>query len=227
MKNTAVFLQVRLSSTRLPRKALLPLGGKPLVSHAMESLRQLEAGSFVLLTDDESAPELAGPARDAGFDLFCGPRDDVLRRFALAAAEYRPDTIIRATGDNPLVDAGSVRLLLDLHREAEADYSGFDGPPLGTGVEILSAKALFAADSEATGPYEREHVSPFIYRSPERFRINRITAPPELCLADSPVTVDTPLDFEYVAELYRALYRGRPLELPVIIPWLMEHRRPS
>lgn len=222
---TGIFLQVRLSSTRLPGKALLPLEGKTIIAHAMESLREIPAAAHVLVTDHESQNELSAHAAESGFQIFAGPRDDVLKRYVLAADSFGVDTIIRATGDNPLVDSSSAALLLESHEAAAADYSGFDGPPLGSGVEILSVKALKIADQITADPYNREHVSPYIYRNPEKFRMNRIPAPQELCLPDSPVTIDTGEDYEYILKLYKDLYRGNPLKLNDIIPWLRQNRR--
>ena len=192
----------------------------------MESLRQINADCYVLVTDEESRGELEADAAEAGFIVFDGPRDDVLKRYLLAAKEYEVDTVIRATGDNPLVDRQAASMLLDIHLEAAADYSSFDGPPIGTGVEILNTAALLKADAETTDSYDREHVSPYLYRHPEFFRINRISAPSEYCLPGSSVTIDTAEDYEYIRRLYRELYRGSPPEISEIIPWLERNRRP-
>ncbi|MBI9108328.1 MAG: acylneuraminate cytidylyltransferase [Spirochaetales bacterium] len=223
---TGIFLQVRLSSTRLPRKALLPIEGKAIITHAMESLRLMSADSYVLVTDKESSREVEPYASDAGFLVFQGPRDDVLRRFVLAAEFFGVDTIIRATGDNPLVDSTLAAMLIEAHRSISADYSGFDGPPIGSGVEILKTSALIQADAITSDGYDREHVSPYLYLHPEKFRINRTPAPAEFCLPDSLVTIDTANDYEYIRRLYADLYRGSPLGVMEIIPWLVQNRRP-
>ena len=217
---TGVFLQVRLGSTRLPGKALLKIEGKAIITHAMESLRAVDAGCHVVLTDHSSSRKLQPLAEAAGFSLFAGSAEDVLNRFVSAAAEYGVDTIIRATGDNPLVDAEAAGLTLQSHHDAGADYSGYDDMPLGTGVEVLKVSALKTAESESDDPYDHEHVSPYLYKNPERFRINRIKAPERLCLPGAMVTVDTPDDFEYIKRLYSTLYRGRPLTITDINPWL-------
>lgn len=191
----------------------------------MESLRLTTADEYVLLTDKDSLTALSPYADDSGFQVFAGPREDVLRRFVLAAEEFRVETIIRATGDNPLVDSHLISLLLESHRRINADYSGYDGPPIGSGVEILSSSALKIADGVTIDLYDREHVSPYLYRNPESFVMNRITAPVEFCLADSPVTIDTQEDYMYISRLFNDLYKGRPLSLLEIIPWLERNRQ--
>lgn len=223
---TGVFLQVRLGSTRLPGKALYEIEGKPLITHAMESLKCVEADIHLLLTDYESLSRLSGPAASAGFGIFAGSADDVLDRYVSAANEYDTGTVIRATGDNPLVDAGAAALILDEHLKTGADYSAFDFMPLGTGVEVLKVESLQKAVIESDEPYDHEHVSPYLYKNPEIFMINRIPAPEELRFAEGSVTVDTADDFEYIRMLYSALYQNRPLRITDIIPWLKQNRRP-
>jgi spore coat polysaccharide biosynthesis protein SpsF len=102
---TAVFLQVRLDSSRLPRKALLELAGVTVLEHAMQALDLVRADIRVLLTTKDSAAELKPIAESAGWNMFIGSKDDVLDRFVMAAREFNADRIIRATGDNPLVSA--------------------------------------------------------------------------------------------------------------------------
>ena len=222
---TGVFLQARLGSTRLPGKALMKLEGKTLITHAMESLNRVEVDVKVLLTDHESYKKLAPYAEESSFDIFAGSAEDVLDRFLSAAVEYDVDTIIRATGDNPLVDAEAASLILENHIKNTADYSAYDLMPLGTGVEILQRKALERAAAESEDPYDHEHVSPYLYRNPDRFSINRIDAPAELAFPNARVTVDTDEDFRYLQRLFRALYGNEPLGIKKIIPWLSENRR--
>lgn len=220
---TGVFLQVRLASARLPRKALLRLAGRTVVEHAMDSLAQLEADVHAILTDRESESVLREPARSCGFETFIGPREDVLSRYALAVCHFGVDTVVRATGDNPLVSAPLAEMIAAEHRRVGADYSGYDGPPLGTGVEILDADALLTAEKEARRQYDREHVSPFLYTHPDRFRIHRIDAPSPYCLSGARVTLDTQRDYELLQEIYSNLYHGSPISVLDLVAWLNDH----
>lgn len=216
---TSVFLQVRLDSSRLPRKALALLGGRTVVQRCFDALDAVDADLRVLVTEPASAPELAPLARASGWEVFVGPKDDVLGRFVAAARATRSDTIVRATGDNPLVSARLANLALGRHRAADNDYTAFDGAPLGTGVEVLRAAALFEAADSQPDDYEREHVSPFLYRRPDRFRIDRSPAP-EGCLAPGRVTLDTAEDLAHLVSLWEVAYRGSPPEVEDLIPWL-------
>ncbi len=220
---TAVFLQVRLDSFRLPGKALLSLSGQTVIEHAMESLSEVKADTYQLLTDESSAAELSKYTEKFGFGVFAGPRDDVLRRYALAVREFDVDRIVRATGDNPLVSSELVNSILRLHDEAEADFSGFLGPPLGTCVEILNRESLLDADNKAADPYEREHVSPYLYRREDKYKIFRPQAPDPYVFPESRVTLDTKEDYIFLTRIFSELYNNKPVKTDDLVVWLKEN----
>jgi spore coat polysaccharide biosynthesis protein SpsF len=217
-----VFLQARLGSTRLARKALLPLGGATVLQLAMRALARVEAQVHALLTEPASAREFAEPARQEGFELFVGSEEDVLDRFCRAAERFGTRRIVRATADNPLVSPMQVRSLLALHTQAGWHLSHYLGPPLGTGVEVVEAWALAEADARARDPYEREHVTPYLYRHRERFRVAEPSCPEAWRLPEARVTVDTREDYERVGRIFQSLDRGQPIETEELVRFLRE-----
>lgn len=219
---TGIFLQVRLNSTRLPRKALLPLAGMTVIEHAMAALIEMDADVHALLTDERSAAALVPYAEKWGFKVFPGPAEDVLHRYVLAAKHFGVTTIVRATGDNPLVSRYLAEEILDRHLRESADYSGYLGMPLGTGVEILKAEALVTAAQESVSRYEREHVSPFIYVWPDRFTVCRPQAGDEFQYPDYRVTLDTDEDYRRIQHIYDQLYTFQPIETDRLVEWLLE-----
>jgi spore coat polysaccharide biosynthesis protein SpsF len=219
-----VFLQARLGSTRLPCKALLPLGGTTVLQLAMRALARVQAGVRALLTEPASEGAFAGLAREEGFELFVGSEEDVLDRFCRAAARFGVRRVVRATGDNPLVSPAQVRSLLELHEARGWQLSHYLGPPLGTGVEVVEALALAEAGEEARDPYEREHVTPYLYRHPERFRVGEPPCPSAWHMPEARLTLDTAADYELMQALFGDLYRGEPLETEELMRWLRERR---
>lgn len=217
MNKVGVLLQVRLDSTRLPKKALLQLGGKAVVTLAMEALKKVPADVYALVTDFESSRILTEYADDAGFEVYTGPKDDVLRRYSLAIQHYGLDTVIRATGDNPLVSGECAARILDLFLRRRVDYSGFYGLPIGTGVECVRAGALLKADREADTEYDREHVCPYLYNKPQRFIVYRPSAPAECYAPEMRVTLDTEHDYRRLRSIFQALYTGEPITTTKLI----------
>ena len=221
---TAVFLQVRLDSSRLPRKALLELAGVTVLEHAMQALDLVRADRRVLLTTKDSAAEIKPIAESAGWNVFIGSKDDVLDRFVMAAREFNADRIIRATGDNPLVSAEMANAAQDLADRTGAAYAGFSELPVGSGVEVIRTAALEEAWSEARDPYEREHVAPFLYRRPERYHIVVNPAPEGFRSPGTRITLDTPDDYEFLTQLFDRFYQGQPISLKRVVPYLQDRR---
>jgi spore coat polysaccharide biosynthesis protein SpsF len=204
--NLAVILQARMDSSRLPGKSLLPLGEKPLIFRVMEALNRVPAELRVLACPEDSAADFSPLAASAGFTLFTGPKDDVLRRYCLALRQFGIQRLIRATGDNPFVFADAAAAINASALALGADYAGYGGLPPGAGVESVSASALFRAESQAAAPYEKEHVCPYLYTHPELFLLHRPLAPPQW-QGDFRLTVDTAEDYERAQLLYAELDR--------------------
>jgi len=216
---TSVFLQVRLDSSRLPRKALADLGGKTVLERCLAALEGV-ADQRVVVTEPASAGELANLVKAAGWDLYVGSKENVLERFVGAARATGTQTIVRATGDNPLVSARLARLTLERHQARGADFSALDGGPLGSGVEVAQVAAYEAALASSPDAFETEHVSPFLYRRPGRFVVHRTPVPETCRFPEGRITLDTPEDLVYLRALWAAVYRGPAPEVEDLIPWL-------
>ncbi|MDR3146178.1 MAG: spore coat protein [Treponema sp.] len=208
----AVILQARLASCRLPGKSLLPLGGRPLIFRVMEALKGIKAGLHILACPEDCASAFGPLAEEAGFELVPGPAEDVLRRYAIAIRRFRPDRVIRATGDNPFVFIDAAEAISGEGEGLGADYAGYQGLPYGAGVEAVSAEALLRAEREARIDSEREHVCPYLYTHPDLFLLHRPLAPVEWQGPSLRVTVDTAADYRRAEELFRALAEGVPAE---------------
>ena len=217
---TGALLQVRLDSERLPRKALLPLRGLPVVQHVMRVLMSVTADVRALVTDTDSREHLEAIAGAEDFELFAGPKDDVLARYRLAAEHFAVDTVIRACGDEPLLSARLTDDIVRIHLTRRADLTHFVGIPLGTGVEVISRRALCYADAHASSAFEREHMTTFMYRNPRLFAIVEEPCPPELALPDIRVSLDTPSDYELLTRFYEERYRSQPFEIEEVVAWM-------
>lgn len=201
-------VQARMSSSRLPGKALLEAAGKPLLAHVVDRLKRAKSiGKIVLATGDGPAND---PIRDLaeklGVDCFSGSEDDVLDRFFQAARPYAPKAVVRVTGDCPLLDPEVVdRLVATL---GDSDIAG-TGPsfPEGIDAEAISFAPLEAAWNEAKLPSEREHVTAFIWKRPERFVQKRLEHSRDL--SKIRVTCDEPQDFE-VLKTALAYFKDNP-----------------
>ena len=221
---TGILVQVRLGSTRLPSKAILPLPGGLVIQHVMRALAGIPAEVRALLTDEQSRDTLLPIARAEGFEVVTGSPEDVLDRYCTACEDRDIDRIVRATGDNPFTSAWLANSIIALHEHARADLSHYLGNPWGTGVEIIESKALLAARTHATLPDEKEHITTWLYRNPDGFTIIEPSAPEEASFPQARVTVDTEEDYRTVIRIFEELYTGVPIEVDRLMPWLKAHR---
>ena len=205
---TALVLQARLDSLRLEKKCLLPLGGRPMILRVMEALQGLQVDAKILACPDDSVEAFAPLAKEAGFEIVTGPKDDVLVRYCNAIRHCSATRIIRATGDNPFVFSNAAQAVNDEAVSLGADYAGFFCLPYGAGIESVCAKALLRAEQEAQIPWERENVCPYLYGHPEIFKLHRPLAPLKWQGHDMRITVDTEEDYVRAQKLYSSLEKS-------------------
>ena len=219
---TGVFLQVRLDSRRLPEKALAELGGLTLLERCCQALDPILCDVKAVLTEPGSADRLRPLVESCGWEFFVGPKEDVLARFTLAAREFGVSRVVRATGDNPFVNARLATLMLN-DPEAAVAYAAWQGAPLGTGVEILQTAALVEAQLSNPTSEEKEHVAPYLYHHPERFVLYRPEVP-NPWRSSGRVTVDTAEDLAWVRTLWQALGPA-VYDIETLVDWLETRSR--
>lgn len=199
-----VVLQSRLSSSRLPGKALLTLAGRPLVVLAAQRAANTGLDVLVATSVEREDDALAMALETAGVPVFRGDLHDTLHRFVAATADLDDDDlVVRLTGDNVGPDGAYVEELVDRMRRAGQDYLRVTTETVyGLGAEVCTARLLRAADRSTDSPYDREHVTPWIRRHTDDF-----TWVPPVSGAAGRVrcTIDTLLDFTIAARALQAL----------------------
>ncbi|MBN1523952.1 MAG: NTP transferase domain-containing protein [Spirochaetales bacterium] len=221
---TGVLLQARIGSTRLPGKALLPLAGCTVLEHVLAAAKQIKTDIHVLVTDHRSMELFRPYTLAAGFELFEGPADDVLARYCIAAEFYQVDRVVRATGDNPLVSAKLANKNLVMHASHRADLSRFKGAPLGTGVEVVETWALQESAMRSADPYEHEHITTYMLRRQDEYRVVELDVAEQYLFPEGSVTLDTEADYRHLSAIFSDLYRGNPISIEELIVWLRKNR---
>jgi spore coat polysaccharide biosynthesis protein SpsF len=198
--------QARMGSTRLPAKIMRPLLGAPMLVHHLRRLglaKRLD-GLVVATTDDPGSAPIVDLCGRLGIACFRGSETDVLARFHGAAEMMRADLVVRVTSDCPLLDPVLIDAAIERVQDGDADYASVDigSYPRGCDAEAFRRRALDDAFAEAADPGEREHVTPFIYRRPERYRLASIGGGEG---AEYRFCVDEEADFRLVEKLAPAL----------------------
>ncbi|MCC5982034.1 MAG: glycosyltransferase family protein [Oceanicaulis sp.] len=225
----AAIIQARMTSSRLPGKTLMSLANRPMLQLVIERLQRSATLSDIIVAT--SAEEADDPIVDLCASLAIpvarGSRDDVLARFAGALALTEADMIVRVTADCPLIDSALIDKALAVFGDERPDHlsCGSDGGyPRGINAEIIARTALELAAREAAEPFEREHVTPFLYTRPDRFRLIKMEAPQELRRPDYRITVDEPADMAMVEALIDGV-GGDPLAISLydVVAFLDAH----
>jgi len=165
----------------------------------------------VATSTDSSDDPLEVLANRMGWLIYRGSLDDVLDRFAKAAAQYPAEHVVRLTGDCPLTDPDIIDAVIAHHLVCAADITTNSAQPSfpdGLDVEVMRFKALMTAADQASLGFEREHVTQFLYRRPERFQVAHYQGP--INLSGLRWTVDEPADLTFVRAVYEALYTANP-----------------
>lgn len=201
---TGAIIQARLGSERFPGKVLRPLpvdGGDPVIVHISRRARQAPSVEVVALATSDLDRDDPVAAAFPG-EVFRGDEEDVLGRLHHAAQSLGLTTVVRLTGDNPCIDPQKLEETIAHHHKEGADYTLSTGLPLGTNVEVVSMAALETAHQESTDAYDREHVTPFIRRDADRFRLTEIAFDLPDSLAALRLTMDYPSDYAMLNVLF-------------------------
>ncbi len=207
MKILAI-IQARMGSTRLPGKVLRPIEGRPMLERVCERVRRSGAidGLVVATTTEPGDRSILDECERLRIPVFRGSEHDVLERYHEAAGHHAADVVVRITADCPLIDPEVIDLVVSEFADRSPDYASNTLRrtwPRGLDTEVVTVAALHRARREATEPYERVHVTPYVYRHPELFRLHAVTG--EEDHSGARWTVDVAEDLEFVRAVYRRL----------------------
>jgi spore coat polysaccharide biosynthesis protein SpsF len=214
-RRVVAIIQARMGSTRLPGKVLADIVGQPMLPRVVERARRAKTVDEVAVatTTDPADEAVASMCAQRGYACFRGHPTDVLDRYYRAARQFRADVIVRLTADCPLIDPGvmdlTVRTFLDADPPVDLVANRLPQGrtfPIGLDTEVCSFEALERAWKEADQPHQREHVMPYLYEVPGRFRVVLVNNDTDYGMLRW--TVDTADDLELVRAIY-ARFKGR------------------
>jgi spore coat polysaccharide biosynthesis protein SpsF len=229
MQHAGIISQVRMGSTRLPGKVLLPAAGRPLLDYHAERLAQSGLPLFLATTTEPADDALASYAEAHHLPYHRGSETDVLARYYETAQKFGLDVIVRVTSDCPLVDgpligAAVARYMAEGNPLAFRSNSLVRSFPRGLDFEIFSMDLLAEAYAQATLPYEREHVTPYIKTSPATAGrvVNRDEVWPGGDFSRFRITLDTAEDYAVLRALIEQ-HRAHELDVPALLALLEAH----
>ena len=212
---TIATIEARMTSTRLPGKVLLPSQGKPMLAHMVDRLARVPSldGIVIATTINAADDPIAALAHNLNVGVWRGSEDDVMARVLGAATHFGADVIVETTGDCPLIDPEIVETCITQYVAQGVDYLSNVMErtfPIGMDTQVFATKILADAAARTQDAADHEHVSLFIYRHPELYRLANVAASPELADPDLRLTLDTPQDFELIDLIFAHFLPHRP-----------------
>jgi len=220
----AIFLQARIASTRYPGKLLLELKGKTILEHIIERFISIKnyIDEIDVLVPYNEVDNIFLYLKKYDVNIFGGDPENVLKRFYDANKLFKPDIIVRATADNPLVDTYHLLKSVENHIKRKSDYTIYLNLPLGAGVEVINPKAIELAYNNAKYKYQFEHVTPYIRENPDTFIITKLEPEEFYKHPELRLTIDEPPDYKLMKIIYNRLYKGSPINLKEVITLLQK-----
>lgn len=175
-----ILITARMSSQRLPGKAMATLNGDPLLAHVVSAVAQAStANDFAVVTSrTESDLPIVDWCESHGVKYFRGPLFDVAERMISAANWFGFESFVRISGDSPLIDPQIVAAATELFKESPCDLVTNVHPrtfPPGQSVEVIRSVTLRGLlDSGQISGSDLEHVTPVLYRHAEQLRVRHL-----------------------------------------------------
>jgi len=204
-----------MGSTRLPGKILKKVMNKPLLEYQIERLKQVKNADNLIIATTKN--QIDQPVKMLCEKLQCsyylGSEKNVLSRYYEAALKFKADCIVRINADCPLIDPEIVEEIIGYYHlnSNKFDYVSNileKSYPIGLHTEVFSMNALIRANQNASSKIEQEHVTPYIYRNPDIFRLYSYSIKDDL--SKYRWTVDYPEDLRLVRVILEKLYPVNP-----------------
>lgn len=203
-------IEARMTSSRLPGKVLMPALGEPMLMHLVRRLRAVPSIDAIVIATTVNATDdpIAAFAQANGVEVYRGSEHDVLARVIGAAESANAEVVVEITGDCPVIDPDLVEQTIRMFFNHRADYvanSLVRSYPDGMDTQVMWLEALKSAAARTTDKLDREHVSRYIWRNPEIYRLVNLVAPPSLHWPELGLTLDEQSDYELLKKLIETL----------------------
>lgn len=203
---TVIIIQARMNSSRLPGKILMDIAGETMLARVVRRATRATGidHTVVATTSNPSDDATTAECARLGVSCFRGSEEDVLDRYYQAARATHAELVVRVTADCPLIDPELLDQVINELKQSHADYASntlIRAWPQGLDVEVFTRAALEYAWREAQHPWQRSHVTPYIYQHSEIFRLHALTSAEDYSALRW--TVDTAADLAAIRAIYR------------------------
>ena len=172
-----LILQARINSSRLYGKILLPLKMKTMIEYQIQRIQQSKLlDKVIVATTNNKKDNIIINLLKKKTNIFRGSEYNVLKRYYETAKKYKLSTIVRCQSDCPLIDPKLIDEIINFYKKNSKKYdyvSNILKPsyPIGMHIEVFNFKSLKESYLKSNSKIEKEHVTPYIYRRPKKFKL--------------------------------------------------------
>ena len=202
-----IIVQARMDSARLPGKVMRLIDGKPSLQILHERLSFSEETSKIIIatTKRKIDNKIVNFCNNKNYLYFRGSVDNILKRYFNASKKYKPDYVVRVTGDCPLIDAKIIDKLIRLIKKTKSDYACNVFPPTfpdGYDTDVLTFELLKKLSKEIKNPEYKEYFTRYIKHNKNRFKIINLKHRKDI--SDLRLTIDEEIDLEVIEKVYKS-----------------------
>jgi len=231
-KKITCIIQARLSSSRLPGKILLNGFDKPLLLHLIERIKKSKKINKIIIatTNQKIDDPIVNLCKKENINYFRGDLENVLKRYYFCAKKFKAEHILRITSDCPLMDFRIVDQVIGEYSKKNYDYVSNINPtttPDGFDIEIFPFQILKKTYFNAKKKHELEHVTPYIWDNPKKFKILNVRIfKTNLNYRKYRLTLDYLEDYYVIHNIYNSLYsKNKNFSLKDIIKFLNKNNK--
>jgi spore coat polysaccharide biosynthesis protein SpsF len=230
-KKVAAIIQARVGSTRLPKKAMLKIEGKPLLEYMISQVKKSSTiDEIIVATSKKSSNNIIRSfCKKNNINCYSGSENNLVERYCEAAKSFGVSTIVRLTSDCPLIDPQIIDKCVKKFINSKYDFvsntSTLDSSsyPDGMDVEVFSYNTLKYVNRVCKNDTDLEHVTPFIWRKRTFFKIFKLKLKKDL--SHYRLTIDYKEDLELTKKIIVFFKKKKiTINLKNIINFLMKNK---
>ncbi len=200
-----------MDSTRLPGKVLFEIDGKTIIEIMVERMKHSKKLDRIIVATSTSKKDdlIENFCLKNNIECYRGSEDNLIARYKEITDLIGVDIIAKFGADCPLIDPIVIDEVISTYLDNNYDYVSNYGPPPrtypeGMTLDVYSAKILSEAFNEAQRPSEKEHISPFFWNNPERYRLHRVDY--KIDLSKIRLSLDYPEDYKLIQIIFKNLF---------------------
>ena len=202
-------IQSRLTSRRLPNKALIKVNKKEILLRVVDQVRMSKRVKkiYVLIPDTKENLKIKNLLKRKKINYFEGNEANVYNRYYSFLKKKKFKSFLRISADSPLIDPSILdRLILIYSKHKSYDLITNIFPrtfPKGQSAEIVKTKSFLNIERKKLNKYDKEHVTSYFYKNYKKYKIKNMSNREKIIKYN--FSIDTKADLKKISKIIHKL----------------------